>query len=456
MQRMQSSSPGTTRRVVGTIAAVAVTASLLAVGGWPAFGAVSWSDVTAAEAEVSQASRQLAEAQAELDALRTERDGLIAAVARLEGREAEIARLAEIEGASIRDRIARMYMTAGASAVHVAATDLSDFATKAAYLGAISERDRELVIQFAVTVTDLEALRLTAEERLAETADLAVAAEATVESRRADLDRSLLRLETVRAEWERFEAAQRAAEEEDLRRQEAEMGGGGTPPTSPPGTSPTTTTTTVPWSPSAGVEQWLPLVTEVFRRWGLTETTCETRNGIQFCVGPQVDAALRVIQCESSGNPMAVNSRSGTAGLFQNHPAFWQDRVNRVRSQHPEKHPDMPADASIFNPEYNIAVAALLVWEGKEVLLGRRGGGGSRGVPWPEFNFDRYYNGSPVAYGYSVWGRGPNPWAHWVGCAATRGVNALGDSGIPYTFPYGQNLYDSGWIHPWARQQTPP
>ena len=140
------------------------------------------------------------------------------------------------------------------------------------------------------------------------------------------------------------------------------------------------------------------------------------------------------MDCESGGNPMAKNPSSGTSGLFQNHPYYWQYRVDRIRAYHADKEPDLPADASIFNPEYNTAVAALLVWESRETLLGNRGGGGWSPAVWPEFNFDRY---EEVGRGYSVWGLGPGPWGHWT-CGGYRGI------------------WVGSWIHPWAEQQTPP
>jgi hypothetical protein len=455
MWPMQFDSPASARRLAVAAITLAVAAVVVVLGTARA-GAVVWADVEAAEAAVSQASVRLAESQSELAALRSEREHLLASIARLEAREAEIIELAAEEGATISDRIARMYMTAGAGSVRLGIIDISDFSTRIAYLGAISERDRHLVNQFAVTVVDLESLRDTAQERLVDNAARVSQLEEVVQSRASDLAAARGRLDTVRAEWAAFEAAQRAAEEAALREQEEALAGGQAPPTTSGGNPPTTTTTLPTWVPSAGVEQWRPMVTEVLNRWGLNQTTCRTRNGVEFCVGPQVDNALKVMQCESSGNPMAKNSSSGTSGLFQNHPAYWQDRVDRVRRQHADKEPNFPADASIFNPEYNTVVAALLVWESKQTLLGLRGGGGIGGSPWPEFNFSVYYDGNPKAYGYSVWGRGPNPWAHWSSCAATRGVNALGDSGPPYTYSYGNNIYDSGWIHPWAQQQSPP
>jgi peptidoglycan hydrolase CwlO-like protein len=458
---MEAGSSKVVRRVAGALSALTVAVSVAGLMSPGASAAVTWSDVGEAEAAVSAAHALVAGTEAELAALDDERRALETAMVRLEEREAEIAELAVEEGASIRDRIARMYMTAGAASARLAVADAGAFATRVAYLGAISERDRELVIQFSLTVADLESLRASAEQRLEAIAERSVEIEAALVGQVAALDEARSRLAAVRAEWERFEEAQRLAAEAELRRQEAEMSNQGTTTTAPAGgttttTAPSATTTTLPtWSPSAGVEQWRGLVTEVFGRWGLDRTSCETRNGIEFCVGPQIDNALRIMQCESSGNPMARNPSSGTSGLFQNHPAYWQGRVDRVRAQHPAKAPTMPADASIFNPEYNITVAALLVWESKEVLLGRRGGGGIGSARWPEFNFDIYYNGNPLAFGYSVWGKGPNPWGHWVGCAASRTVNALGDSGVPYTYASGQGIYDSGWIHPWATRREP-
>lgn len=461
------------RRVALVVIAFAVLATVVLVRATGASGSVVWADVEAAEAELATALTALRAVEEELDALESERSSLLNAIERLEQREQEIADQAQLEGATIRDRIARMYMTAGGTISQVAVVDTTDFAARVAYLGAISDRDRELVVQFALTVSDLLVLRQGAEERLAETADRATRLAGVVDERTADTDDARARLQTVRAEWDRFQAEQAAAVAEEIRRQEEERqaasGGGSTTTTAGQtggggtgSSTSSTTTTTIPWNPGAGTAQWRSVVEEVFANWGLSGTSCETRSGIEFCVGSQVDNAMKVIQCESNGNPMAVNPTSGTAGLFQNHPAYWQSRVDYIRAHHSDKAPNLPADASIFNPEYNTIVAAFLVWDNKEILLGRRPGGSIGGHPWPEFNFEMYYTGQsnghsgPLAYGYSVSGKGPQPWGHWVGCGSTKPTNALGDSGIPWTYPAGQNLYDSGWIHPWATQQSPP
>lgn len=468
MPAMESGTLSRARRVALVAIALAVLGAVVMVRATGASGAVAWADVEAAEAELAEALAAQRAVQDELDALESERTSLFTAIERLEQREQEIANQAVVEGATIRDRIARMYMTAGGSVSQVAVVDITDFAARVAYIGAISERDRELVVQFAVTVSDLQLLRQAAEERLDETADRVTHLAAVVEERAADTDAARSRLQTVRAEWDRFQAEQAAALAEELRRQEEERqasaGGGTTSSTAGQtgGGGASSSTTTIPWNPGAGTAQWRPLVAEVFANWGLDATSCASRNGIEFCVGPQVDNAMKVIQCESNGNPMAVNPSSGTSGLFQNHPAYWQSRVNFIRAHHSDKAPNLPADASIFNPEHNITVAAFLVWDNKEILLGRRPGGSIGGHPWPEFNFEMYYTGQSnghsglLAYGYSVSGKGPEPWGHWVGCGSTKPTNALGDSGIPWTWPAGQNLYDSGWIHPWATQQSPP
>jgi soluble lytic murein transglycosylase-like protein len=66
-----------------------------------------------------------------------------------------------------------------------------------------------------------------------------------------------------------------------------------------------------------------------------------------------VNLALRVMHCESSGRPDAVNAASGAAGLFQHLPSYWEDRALRA-----------DVEASIFDAEANVAVASWLVYEG--------------------------------------------------------------------------------------------
>ncbi|HJU51782.1 MAG TPA: transglycosylase SLT domain-containing protein [Acidimicrobiia bacterium] len=65
-----------------------------------------------------------------------------------------------------------------------------------------------------------------------------------------------------------------------------------------------------------------------------------------------VDKALRVISCESGGDPNAQNPSSGAAGLFQHIPRYWAERAALV---------GLPG-ASIFDPVANVAAAAYLAY----------------------------------------------------------------------------------------------
>jgi hypothetical protein len=55
---------------------------------------------------------------------------------------------------------------------------------------------------------------------------------------------------------------------------------------------------------------------------------------------------------------------------------------------------DFDTNTTPYNPEHNIMVAALLVWESRETLIGNS----SRSGPWDD---------------------GPEPWGHWDGSART-------------------------------------
>lgn len=86
----------------------------------------------------------------------------------------------------------------------------------------------------------------------------------------------------------------------------------------------------------AGVEQWR----------GLVETYFQPED---------VPWAMRVMWCESKGDPNAKNPRSSASGLFQHLATYWPERSAKAGW----------AGASIFDPEANIAVAAWLYsWGG--------------------------------------------------------------------------------------------
>jgi len=94
----------------------------------------------------------------------------------------------------------------------------------------------------------------------------------------------------------------------------------------------------VPTGP--GAEGWRPLVEKYFEPG-------------------DVDRAIRVMACESNGDPNARNPSSGAGGLFQHLPSAWAERAAGA---------GFPG-ASIYDPEANIAAAAYL-------LYGRGGGWG--------------------------------------------------------------------------------
>lgn len=83
------------------------------------------------------------------------------------------------------------------------------------------------------------------------------------------------------------------------------------------------------------VEQWRPLVVQYFRP-----------NDVEW--------ALAIIRCESSGNPNAKNPRSSASGLFQHLARYWPNRSRKAGWE----------GANIFDPEANIAVAAWLLETG--------------------------------------------------------------------------------------------
>jgi hypothetical protein len=83
------------------------------------------------------------------------------------------------------------------------------------------------------------------------------------------------------------------------------------------------------------VEDWRPLV-EVFFEPG------------------DVDRALRVIACESRGEPSAKNPSSTASGLFQHLASQWRSRSAQAGW----------GGSDVFDPVANVAVAAWLVYEG--------------------------------------------------------------------------------------------
>lgn len=113
---------------------------------------------------------------------------------------------------------------------------------------------------------------------------------------------------------------------------------GGTNPTSPPTTSPPTTSPPTTsgggggsWNHPPEVEQWRGLVT-------------------RFFPSNRVEEALRIIDCESNGDPNAVNPYSGASGLFQFLPSTWATTAPNAGY----------GGASPLDPEANVASGAWL------------------------------------------------------------------------------------------------
>lgn len=97
------------------------------------------------------------------------------------------------------------------------------------------------------------------------------------------------------------------------------------------------TSTTVPAGPFRGtVEQWRPLVTTAITHFGGN--------------GNDVDRFLRIMQCESGGDPDAKNPNSSASGLMQHLTRFWPDRAASAGRP----------GADVFDAEANIWVSAWL------------------------------------------------------------------------------------------------
>ncbi len=68
----------------------------------------------------------------------------------------------------------------------------------------------------------------------------------------------------------------------------------------------------------------------------------------------RVEWALRIIRCESHGDPIAKNPHSTASGLFQHLASLWPERAAKAGF----------AGADVFDPIANIAVGAWLLENG--------------------------------------------------------------------------------------------
>ncbi|HEY7582861.1 MAG TPA: transglycosylase SLT domain-containing protein [Acidimicrobiia bacterium] len=207
------------------------------------------------------------------------------------------------------------------------------------------EEDRASTL--VVSRRNLDQLRSRMASEMAEVSTLQFAAEMAadnLEAMFADADRAVgIAIGQARAadraflaELDRVERAQAAAAEQE---RQSERSTTTTTSASPVVTTPSaTTSTSLPPPPSIGtnpikpaVEQWRSLVSAYFQSaW--------------------VEPALRIIQCESLGDPEAYNPYSGASGLFQFLPGTWAVISTKAGF----------GGASAFDPEANIGTAAWL------------------------------------------------------------------------------------------------
>jgi peptidoglycan hydrolase CwlO-like protein len=329
---------------VAVVIACLVAFSTIAV---PALADVSRNDIQAAEAAAREAEAALRDAEAELAAAvrRLERLGesLASVDADLADREADIV----VGRAEARDRIARMYMSAGGpEAVGLLGVGkITDLPAHIAYLAALADQDREFVNGLAVARADLVRFRAVVETSIEDQERVIAGLEEDVEARRGALEGARAEVSSMEAEWERQEAARRAAaeaerrrqaeaerqrqEEEERRRQEEEERQQAAQAALAAAAA---AASAAGWTAGSGVEPWRPLVEKHFPA-GL------------------VDEALSVMYCESKGDPLVINPYSAASGLFQHLPYYWPSRSKSAGWE----------GADIFDPEANIAVAAWLV-----------------------------------------------------------------------------------------------
>ena len=312
----------------------------LAAVAVPAHAQVSEGDIRRAETSAAEALEGLRRAEADLASAERRLDRIADSLAgvgeRLVMKETDI----ETGREEARARIAMMYMSAGSGegASWLGLERMSQLPAHTAYLGALAEQDRDAVNRLATSRQELlrlqETIAVTMGEQEAAVARLA----AVVEAKRADLGTARGDVEALRARWQQQEEERRAREEaERLRREEAERQRQQEEQQRREEAErrrreAEERATRIGWKPGAGVEPWRPLVQKHFP-------------------AEMVDGALRVMHCESRGDPLVVNRYSAASGLFQHLPYYWPSRATRAGWD----------GADIFDPEANIAVSAWLV-----------------------------------------------------------------------------------------------
>ncbi|HEX6220018.1 MAG TPA: transglycosylase SLT domain-containing protein [Acidimicrobiia bacterium] len=362
-------------RLFTALLAISLLASLVA-SGWPVARAQSAED---AEENAERAERQAETASGLVDEAVANRDALERQLADSITRMNELAaRLSEV--GSDLDRLASQVGYADIELAGIQA-DIEDQAVDA-YMTVVASPSASLVRTSTVekamvassVVEDVVADgRITVGELFAKRQDLEalketyLASQADYQSLKSEVDAEVERYTSLYEEAEAdvaaairdAEQASQAylaalsavdlakAKEDERKRQEARQEGpttttsteATTPVTNPstPTTTAATTSTTSggggggPWNHPPEVEQWRSLAQVYFP-------------------SNRVEEALRIIDCESNGDPNSVNPYSGASGLFQFLPSTWETTAPKAGF----------GGASPFDPEANIGSAAWL------------------------------------------------------------------------------------------------
>ena len=359
-------------RILSSVLATTLVLSLTVTDG-PLALAQSISD---AEDQVSDAARRADAAAGLVDEAVAERDeieqGLAEAISRANDLSAQLSVVgasldrtseqlgyADVELAGIQSRIevqavdAYMTVLSSPTVSLVNSESVDEALVASSVVEDVVANGRETVDELVIKKRSLEPLKevylseQTEFARLQEALNAEVANLSALYARaEAEVSAAIEAAQNADAEYRAALSAvdlARARESERRRQEERTTTTTSPPTTSPPttsGTSPTTTapnTTSTsgggggPWNHPPAVEQWRPLVQQYFP-------------------SHRVEEALRIMDCESNGDPNAYNPYSGASGLFQFLPSTWASTAPKAGW----------AGHSVFEPEANISSAAWL------------------------------------------------------------------------------------------------
>lgn len=307
---------------------------------------------------VSEAADNRDQVESELFDALTRYDAAVTAVADANRRLDQVARaLATAEAdsvgvsAELQDQVVAAYMQAVlVPGSIVVGTETVEQAMVVDHVFAAGQDDSLAQLdQLTVRKADLDQLRADhlAERRRVEELEAQLATEtAHLEELFAQADSALAVAYQAAAEADAaYRAAlsdvERAREAEERRRQEEQTSTSTTVPqaTTTSGDDGEATTTTTTDQPDDGPPRAIRPEVE---RW---------RSSVAgYFPAGRVDEALLIIQCESNGDPNAVNPFSGASGLFQFLPGTWAAATVGAGIE----------GASVFDPTSNIAAAAWL------------------------------------------------------------------------------------------------